>query len=216
MAFGAQPTDSNNIPIGSAYVPGVGFNAVQGGSNYTDGSSNISAPITISNVGGWKATYTTNIFGLVPVTAATDIFTLTGSATKTIRVLRVEFSMVITTATMIDLVFLKRSTANTAGTTTSTNLTTSSHDSNSAANTATILAYTANPTAGTLVGNLGNIKYLAQPATILPVVVIKEYGTRPSQQPVLRGTSQVFAVNLNGIALGGGQLADIAIEWSEE
>ena len=43
MAFGNQPKDGNNIPIGSPYVPGTGFAALKGSTNTnTDGSSNTS------------------------------------------------------------------------------------------------------------------------------------------------------------------------------
>lgn len=214
MAFGSTPTDSNNIPIGCVYVPNVGFNALQGGLQYTDGSSNVSTSVAVSEAGGWKQTFTVNYWGLVPVTAATDIFTISGSATKTIRIVRVEFSL-ISTAVMVDLQFIKRSSADTAGTTVTTNLTTSPHDSNNAAATAAFAAYTANPTLGAIVGALCTTKYLAQAATVVPTVFVKEFGTRPSQQPVLRGTAQQFCINLGGAALAS-QSADIAIEFTEE
>jgi len=57
MAFGATPLDSGNIPIGSVYVPGTGFKALQGGTLFTDASSNDSAPARMEIVGGSKATY---------------------------------------------------------------------------------------------------------------------------------------------------------------
>ena len=44
MAFGSTPRDAQQIPVGSVYVPGVGFVAWQGGTQSTDGSSNTSAP----------------------------------------------------------------------------------------------------------------------------------------------------------------------------
>lgn len=43
MAYGAQPKDSNLIPIGSPYVPGTGFAPLKGSTNTnTDGSGNAS------------------------------------------------------------------------------------------------------------------------------------------------------------------------------
>lgn len=48
MAYGVQLVDSNTVPIGQVYVPGVGFKSVEGslGTN-TDGSSNGSAPFAL-------------------------------------------------------------------------------------------------------------------------------------------------------------------------
>lgn len=49
MAFGAQPKDSNNIPIGSPYVPGTGFAALKGSTNTnTDGSTNLSTAAALA------------------------------------------------------------------------------------------------------------------------------------------------------------------------
>jgi len=97
-------------------------------------------------------TYSAAIGALVTAGAATDIFTITGSATKTIRITRIRIGGNSTTATWHIFLGIKRSTANTGGT--STVLTRVPHDSLNAAATATIRAYTANPTLGTTVGTL--------------------------------------------------------------
>jgi hypothetical protein len=197
-------TGSNNIQISDGTYPWRQQMVTAGGASVA------------TNVDGYKATYTVNYFGLVPVTGATDIFTITGSATKTIKIARVEFSMTITTATQLDVMFIKRSTADTAGTVVTTNQTITPHDSANAATTATFQAFTANPTLGSLVGSMGIVKYFAQGPAIASAVYIKEYGVRPSQMPTLRGIAQVFAINLNGTALAGGQLVDLSIEYTEE
>lgn len=45
MAFGSTPKDSGGVPVAEAYVPGVGFIAMQGSTlTSTDGSSNESTP----------------------------------------------------------------------------------------------------------------------------------------------------------------------------
>jgi hypothetical protein len=74
--------------------------------------------ITVNNVpcDGNKATYSANILGLVSVATATDIFTIYGSATKTIKILRIGISATQTTGGAVNIQLIKRSTANTGGT----------------------------------------------------------------------------------------------------
>src|SRR5437879_5608942 len=77
------------------------------------------APTIHTLVDGYKATYRAAITGLAAVTGCTDLFTLTGSATKTIRITRVEFSGTVATAALyLDVQALIRSTANLTGTST--------------------------------------------------------------------------------------------------
>ncbi|SRR6266568_423665 len=224
MAFGSTPTDSSTIPIGCVYVPGVGFKAIQGGTLFTDGSSNDSAPVRMELTGGSKATFSAGITGLVPVTAATDIFTITGSATKLVKVTRLAItgSATLATAAILPIAILKRSSADLTGT--SSSPTRVAHDSGNAAVSATVLAYTANPgTLGTLVGAIRNIRAFLQftPITatefpMMPPLYIEDFGMRGSQPIVLRGTGDVLAVNLNAVATITGWLFDISVEWTEE
>jgi hypothetical protein len=170
----------------------------------------------VSLVDGQKATYAASITGLASAASATDIFTITGSATKTIRITRLEVSGQATTAAAAQVVVLKRSTANTAGT--STNPAAVPYDSASAAATATLNAYTANPTTGTLVGNVrAEYVFLAAPATatVGSDKLFLDFGARPAQAIVLRGITQVLAINLNGATVTGGAF-DINIEFTEE
>lgn len=166
-------------------------------------------------VDGSKATYSAAIIGLVAANTPTDIFTLTGSSTKTIRVLRAEFSATQTTAGVRDLVLLKRSTANTGGT--STIPTATPHDSTSAVATAVVHAYTANPTLGTLVGIIRAKKLVIDVTSKSGPVDRVEFffAITPSQAIVLRGTSEVFSINLNSVT-SAGNLIDLFIEWTEE
>jgi hypothetical protein len=222
MAFGAQVADSNNIPGPNVYVPGTGFKIMQGGALFTDASSNDSAPVRMEPVAGSRATYSAAITGLVPVTAATDIFTLTGSASKLVKVTRLVItgSTTLAATTILPIQLLLRSTADTAGT--STAPTRVAHYRTDAGVTATVLAYTANPTLGTLVGVIRNHRMMLQltpfTATDFPIALpyIEDFGMRGGQPPTLSGTADVFAVNLNAIATITGWLFDISIEWTEE
>lgn len=173
---------------------------------------------------GVKATYSAAKVGLVPASSATDIFTITGSATKTIRVTRIEITATTTSATpaALDVLLLKRSTANTSGTSTGSP-TPVPHDSANGAVSATVLAYTANPTTGTLVGTaIRNAKFFQTLATYTATdfpakdSLAWDFGNRPAQAIVLRGTGDVLAVNLNGVTATATASFDLAVEFTEE
>ncbi|SRR6266702_988272 len=173
-------------------------------------------PNSIAPVDGLKATYSASITGLVTAASATDIFTITGSATKTVRITRIEISGQSTTAVPVQIVLLKRSVANTVGTSTAPTIV--PHDSASGAATATVLAYTANPTTGTLIGNIKvAYVYLSAPATATtgPEKLFLTFGDRPAQAPVIRGIAEVIAINLNGVTTTGAAF-DINVEFTEE
>src|SRR6185295_897807 len=159
--------------------------------------------------------YAAAVVGLVAAATPTDVFTIYGSGTKTVRIIRVEVSATENTAAIRDVVLIKRSTANTGGTSTSPTRVT--YDSSNAAATATVLAYTANPTLGTGVGNIRTAK-IDVPATNLVGStdrIMWTFGDRPSQAVVLRGTSEGLAVNLNSVTSANNSF-DISIEWTEE
>lgn len=170
-------------------------------------------PMVVSFVDTNKATYSTSAI-FAAAASATDVFTITGSVSKTIRVTRIAITGTQTTGAVRDVLIIKRSTANTGGT--SATPTIAPHDSNSSAATAVVRNYTANPSGlGTSVGTIRSAKVLIGAATALPGEFISEWGPRSSQAPVLRGTTQVLSVNLNGVTSAGNSLS-INIEWTEE
>ena len=168
---------------------------------------------------GFKTSYSASA-EVVASATATDIFTIYGSATKTIRVTYLAFTASQSTSANQLVRVIKRSTANTGGT--SSNISEIPHDSTSAAATATVLSYTANPTLGTAIGTLGSHN------VILPDDAPSGAGgslpggpyvlftaTRPAQAYLLRGTSEGLVVNLAGSA-GGGNNYSFFVEWTEE
>lgn len=144
--------------------------------------------------------------------AATDIFTITGSASATVFVTQVIVSGVQTTAGLQDVQLILRSTADTLGT--SGAVTAVPHDSTDAAASATVLAYTANPTTGTPVGTFrrGYVPVAGATSVVNPLVIF-DFGKR-GKPMTLRGIAQVLAVNLGGATLTGGTF-DISVEWYE-
>lgn len=154
--------------------------------------------------------YSANAAAITTAATATDVVTLTGSATKTVRVHRVVVNGIATAATAVQVGLVKRSTANTGGT--SAGLTEVPLNSQGPAASATGLSYTANPTPGTSVGTVALRRVLfGTSATEAPATVF-DFGDWPVE---LRGTGEVLAVNLGGVTVTGGSLnADLF--WTEE
>jgi hypothetical protein len=218
LAFSSTPADSNNIPIGCVYVPGVGFKALQGGTLFTDGSSNDSAPARLELTGGSKATYTYSAGAIATFATMQDLVVLRGSATKLVKVTRVELSGSATAATQILFWLKKHTIADTGGT--STNQTVTKHDSNDGAATALAMLYTIQATvdASATIVRQGRLTLAVAPAATanLNDRYVVDFGMRGAEPIVLRGVAQEFALNFNGQATTAGQLMDYTIEWSEE
>jgi hypothetical protein len=232
----AGVSDSNNTPQNAVYDTGSGtVLPPQAGTVTTDTShgSQKTAPMLVQLAAGSAAaghvildansiaTYAASITNLVPAASCTDLFTLTGGTGKVIRITRISVSATTTSATPAtnDVVLLVRSTANSAGTATQPAVV--PYDSADAAAVGVVNAYTANPTTGTLVGNIYAAKLSPTLATAtatdfpsqVPVVV--QFGVTDSKPVVLRGATQVFAVNLAGASATGTASWDLSIEWSE-
>jgi hypothetical protein len=161
-----------------------------------------------------RETYSAAISGLVPAAAATDLFCVQGSATKTIVLKKARLSGTSTGTTVTTILLVKRSTANTGGT--ATNPTVVPHDSANPAPTAVIAAYTANPTTGTLVGNIRSFTYTMISPTANIVADIREldFGIEEDQGIVLRGTTEEVCFNLAGASISSG-LFNISVEIRE-
>jgi len=169
---------------------------------------------------GGKATYTGCTGAFTPPATPTDMCTIYGSATKTIRVLAC-FIAGLQTATGINLFnLIKRSTIDTGGTPVAC-ATLCSIDSTDANPTATINHYTANPAAlGTVVGNLRAARVCCPIATglIVPPYNLLAFteSDELSKLPTLRGVAQGLAVNFAGAALPGGLTMAVEWVWLEE
>lgn len=205
-----------NLTNGNATVKQTGTWTVQPGNtaNTTawkvDGSA-VTQPIV--NTTSIYATYGAQIVGLVPAAATTDLFTITGSATKTIVVTKIRFGATTTLGSTKDIVLLKRSTANSAGTSTSPAVV--PFDSADPAGTAVVRAYTANPTLGTVIGAFKAYKFQISAVGTANQDLQMEFDPFTTKGVVLRGTSQVLAVSGNGVAFAAGASIDISIEWIE-
>lgn len=172
-----------------------------------------------ASAGPKRVTYTANRAGIIPPATPTDICKISGSATKTVYVTGVRLSSTQTTAGINTFFLIKRSADDTGGT--RALMTIVPHDSQSAASGASVASFTANPTAGTLVGLLRAIHVLSPaPASVVPSdgrSVIYSFNSDDRVQPVtLRGTGETLAISFNGAALPTGLSVACGMDWFEE
>jgi len=167
---------------------------------------------------GTRQTYSAVVSDLTPAIGATDIFTLSGSATKTVFVTAIEIIADATAVGIVDFYLYKRTAANTGGT--SSSLAPTPHDSQNAAATAVAKQYSANPSAlgaGTLWRG-GHLALPAATATGYPQTPwLIDLNGHKGQPLVLRGASEFLAVNLAGEWTGtpAGLSVYINAEWIE-
>lgn len=190
-----QPVAAQNIP------------APQG--NYT------TAPAKFQT---YYAAYT----AITTAASLTDFFTITGSATKTIYITHVACSGVSTASGTSALALVKRSTADSGGTALTPSATVGGQlvplDVNNVAATATVVAYSANPTTGTAVGIVRSGKLNTSVAATAngasPLVF--DFSTINNQALVLRGTGAVAAMSGLGTALVAGAVLSCEVSWIEQ
>lgn len=171
-----------------------------------------SAGSIYSNNEGRKASYRATTSGVV-VTASGAVFSLQGSATKTVRVTRVYCTGVLTTAAQV-LVQINRCTAAASSVAGQATVTPRLLDSGNAAATAVALSYTS----GTL--GTGNVLFASNrafyaPATALATGAEFTFGNRNTQSLVLRGTSEFMQITCAASGYTGA-LFDMDVEFTEE
>ncbi len=176
-----------------------------------------------------KRTYSMAMANLVVASSPTTYWQLCGSATSTVRVTRISIAGRQTTAAAADFQLIKTSTAATGGTIASGQPFASAavignpYDTGTAAGTALVTAWTANPTVGTpIVASAGWVWsgqiFLGNLTTTASTAGINiDFGNRPASAIVLRGTAQCLAISSAvGTGPGSGNLMDISEEWTEE
>jgi len=227
MAFGITPVDQNGIPLGTAIVPGTTTpRALKGGTAYTDANSNILTPVSVQLEDGAKLTYAAAGVGLALAATPTNIATLTGSATKIVKLVRIGLSLKCTAlgTTLLDVLLQKFSTALTGGTPVALTMTPTDAGPGIAA-TALAQNWTANSTGGgALVGNIATTQIMPQfagaltatdfPQQTLPQILWDFSGSM--QQPTLRSAAQVLSINLNGGTLIATTTFSVFMVFTEE
>jgi len=170
-----------------------------------------------ANNEGQFATYSAAIEITSFAANATDIFRIFGSATKTIKVSRVQLTADATNAGIVDIYLYKRTTANVGGTPATVNGI--QHDSLDPAYTATVQTYSANPTALGL-GQILRTDGVALPGSTTTgypfTPLIWDFGApRNTKMPTLRGNAESLALNFGGQAIPTGLGIWVDVEWTE-
>ena len=171
-----------------------------------------------------KATFFATALFTPPATP-TDMVTIYGSASKTVRIISFKITTTNTAAGSQTFYLLRRSSVNTTGTFVAG--TPVQADTTDAAATATVGHYTANPGGlGTLVGNISIVRRASTvlvPATFAGIAEdagfdLLDWMTNSLMDKLLtlNGTSQGICLNFNGAALVSGQVHIYRLVWIEE
>lgn len=171
-----------------------------------------------------RTTYSATFFGLVPVATATDLFCITGSASKLIRLQNVKLSG-SGTAISLPVTVLRRASADTGGTAATTTAnpanTISLRDTTQVVSTATLISYTVNPTivdtSPTYIDSAQfSLAAAASGPTNSPLFFDWSRDVENLLQvPTLRGAAQQICVNLNSTTITSGLLTG-SLTWTEE
>lgn len=189
-----------------------------GGLPHLDPRNGVLAPIPMADNDPYRAAYGYSVVGYSTIAAnPTDVFTINGSASKVIRIRQIQISGYATSASSTQLNIIRRSTANTGGT--ATNPTPGKRDTNDDTATATLSFYSVNPTGlGTSAGTIdgGRLGLVAATGASQIDRMNFQYGWLNEKAPVLRGATDILALNFGGVAMAAGAVLDIAIWWTEE
>ena len=162
-----------------------------------------------------RATYAMFITGYVPPANPTDFLTITPSGSKLARIKSLVFAGAATAASNIIVNVMRRSTANTGGT--SAAKVGVPRDTLNDASTMNIQLYSANPTSlGTAVGTIDGGRLNLAPAANGGIDrLIYQYSWLNDQALIVR-PNDFLALNLAGAAWPAGGVLDFGVMWSEE
>lgn len=177
-------------------------------------------PNTVRLLNANAPTYFATGEGYTAYATPTDMLVLQNpSANVVLRVLQCRLLVNQTAGALKTAYFIKRSTLNTGGTlSTPTKM---ALDSASAASAATLNLYTAAPTTGDVIGNVGIHRVLTTATTAAPAVfqlaasLATPFG-QSFNKPVVLRQNEAFAVNWNAAAIDAGFTAWWDIYWTEE
>jgi hypothetical protein len=165
-----------------------------------------------------RATYSAQLTNLA-VSTAVSCFAISGSASKIIRVTKIELSATITTTAATLNFSLGKVTGTTGIVGTATAATIILHDSNDSAVSAAVNGYAAGATftAGTTILFRSNKLFVpVTTTTTTPQPVwVETFGAENCKPIVLRGTSQQLVINIPSAPASALSL-DISIEWTED
>jgi hypothetical protein len=168
-------------------------------------------------------TYSATSVGLAPASSATDIYCISAGTTKNVSIRQIKIGGTAGTAITTPFLIYRRSALGTSGTAATgialpvpVPLNTSDP-----ASTATLTAYTANPTvaANPILMDAATVDLPVTTAAGGAVEAVMTYGTGVDLfnrgLDILKNTTQQICVNLNGVSVSSGVL-DIGMIWQEQ
>lgn len=199
--------------IGGAVISATNPQPVQLSQGNTAASFSNPIPVALSDSS--KATYAASIDYFTPYATPTDVMTIGGSASKTVKIHKIILSGTQTTAGINKWYLIKRSTADTSGTSSAATIV--PLDSTSAAATGTVKKWTAAPTIAGTVGTIRTLSVLAPaPASVSSADLVLFDDMHTGQPIVLRGTAEEVALNFNGAAVPSGMSISPTVYTTEE
>lgn len=171
-----------------------------------------------------EQTYTAVSLALVPAASATDVFCISGSSSKIVAIRKIVITGTAGTLVSLPFTLVRRTSLDTGGTaaTGSAAPVASPHNSTNGAATATLIAYTANPTINDSSPRYLRSQILTLPTTAAGVTITPIWWHAGSQVDSYSqgfdipagSTAQQYCVNLNGVSVSSGSL-HISVTWSE-
>lgn len=188
--------------------------ADQAGHKFTLAPGLVALPVQSEGI---KTTYRYSILGFAPVATPTDVLEIQGSATKTLRVRRIEITGIATAAGNMPVQLIRRSVAD-ATSLVRTAIVALKTDTAFAAATAVVSSIgTANPgSLGTQVGGIGAAGRVCLSASGTGLGVMPLVWSFDVAAVVLRGVADFIYLNMNGAALPAGSAFDITITIEED
>lgn len=172
-----------------------------------------------------KATYSAGFVGLVPAASTTDLVCIAGFTGKTIGIQYMSLHGSAGTTLLNPVAMIRRAARDTggtpAGTTANPANTITKMDPNSAAASATLVSYTANPTITDSAGTILAVRQMGVSLTTMATVgypAVFDFSGNPSNllSPLyLRATAQQVCLNLTATSIASGLLTG-QIVWTEE
>lgn len=178
---------------------------------------------TISSISK-RQTFAAASIGLVPAASATDFFCISNSSSKNIHVTRINVSGTAGTLVTAPITLVHRQTLDSGGTAatgTAAPTATPMAFTNASA-TATLTAYTANPTVNDTSPGYYRSAYLTLPTTAAGTGIFPiewHFSTYEDQfdqgLDLIKGITGQYCLNLNTVSITSGSL-HVDIEWSED
>ena len=174
-----------------------------------------------------KTTYSAAFWNLAPAAPATDIICISGSATKTVRLQTIKLTGTAATLITIPVIVRALASLDTGGTAAPSIAnpanTIAKRNATDPTATATIIAYTANPTVNDASPTYIDAQHLtfgvSGTSVSDPLPSTFEFGLYSEdllREPTIPiGTTRQFCVNLGGVTVATGSLAG-SITWTEE